>query len=1593
MRFFRGMDEHFGKIRSLPRRGLRLLDFGVYPIHAGILALCLLAPLQLLGQSWSSFIDPTRAVDWSGAGFTIPSYSVACATQPTLLTGTGHEATNATQIQNSLASCDATHNVVNIPAGTYRVDGLHFGSQGKQVLRGAGANSTHIVSTSQDGCNGQDAGFCMQGAGSWTYANNANTLPPSGNQQCSWTAGYTKGATSITLNSCPAPPPSGQMILLDQANDTADNSGLYMCDATTAGSCTYDSGSLIGRTISGINHSQIQTAFVTGVTGSGTGPYTVTISPGVYFTNIRSGATPGAWWSGFTQNIGLENLSIDATALPKYAISQYDCYQCWVKGVTVLNAGRSAIELYQSGFGVIRDSYFYQAQGHTSVSYNIELNFSSGFLVENNIMQQTTTPILINNGTGNVVSYNFGIDQIAFPNNMWPAFVSHGAGNEFNLWEGNNFGGLNADDSHGSSGQQTYFRNMLTGWQSGRTLNTVAIVQSSYDRNFNMVGNILGQPGYHNQYQAYGTGNTTISGSANAPTSIYNLGLGLGGTYSCGTGAQASSPFCDALVFSTTMRWGNYDTVTSGVKWDATEASPGAVTYVAANFSSGYFGTLAHTLPSSLYYSSTPSWWPSGKTWPPIGPNTTTGNVGECTGTYAGAQATNSSQCPGGTLSTAWASHVVSIPAQDCFLSIGGPPDGTGSVLSFDASTCYGVTPSFSLTVVKTGTGTGNVTGTNCASATYPISTSIGTCTATPSAGSTLTSFVGTGSASCSGTTCPAFSITTTSTITANFQGTAATPAFSPAAGTYTTPQFVTISSSTPGATIYYTVDGSTPSAATSAIYKVPLYIYASQTLKALAVAPGWTNSAVGSSAYVVAKQKTRFSMMRSSQTQTPVPFPVDDRMQPSSGVRISNIEAVRGTYVWTTYDAWVASTTSHASKVVFTYQARPNWMTGLGSLTDGPPTDLNTVAACQNVLTGTTTDDCAMKEFTTAHMMHVTGLSTQPVAPVACPNLSEMEAGNEVNTFSGHSSSVGWSGTPAQFVKMSDDVAEIKAKWCTSATAMKLGSVSAVVGSNGTGNPQYDVYMAALIALVPQADQGLYQGVSFHNYSARDDFAPEPPPTGLASYSGTRCTSGNTPNSSCYVSIASQVGRLQTAALNTATWSPHLPIFIDEGGLGKVSQLNGDNNFGIAYVSEFTLLTAADPNVTNGVPPVNSMLYLADDHTAGTPCASFPTNWGCYWTGPWYDALQRTTSWLSAATTIGAASTSSITGGTKWTVPLNGGTSEITFCAVQNPTTCTASTSFTHKQDITGAITTVSGTVTLNSTASLLFNGATAITPTFSPVAGSYASTQLVNLSTTSGSVICYNTTGSPATNGTTGCTTGTLYTAPVSVSVSETLYAVAGGSGLADSPVGSAVYVINGAAATPTFSPVAGSYGASQSVTISSSTSGATICFTADGSTPTANGSGTCTHGTVYTGAVTVATSQTLKAIASKSTFTDSTVGSAAYTINGAVAVPTFFPVAGTYTSTQSVTLATATSGATICYTVDGSTPTASAGTCTHGTTYSTAISVSTTQTIKAIGSKSAFTDSSVASALYTITASAQPPVAASGSVTISGSVGPIN
>jgi glucosylceramidase len=167
---------------------------------------------------------------------------------------------------------------------------------------------------------------------------------------------------------------------------------------------------------------------------------------------------------------------------------------------------------------------------------------------------------------------------------------------------------------------------------------------------------------------------------------------------------------------------------------------------------------------------------------------------------------------------------------------------------------------------------------------------------------------------------------------------------------------------------------------------------------------------------------------------------------------------------------------------------------------------------------------------------------------------------------------------------------------------------------------------------------------------------------------------------------------------------------------------------------------------------------------------------------------------------------------------------------------------------------------------------------------------------------------------------------------------------------------------AATPTFSPAAGTYTTVQSVSLATTTAGASIYYTIDGTTPT-------NTSTLYSAAtpIQVSATTTIKAIAAEPpAYLNSSVASAAYTINLPVAAtPTFSPAPGTYTSAQSVSLADTTAGASIYYTTDGSTPTNKSTLFVQGTP----IAVSSTATINAIAIAPGFASSVVVSGTFTI------------------------
>jgi alpha-tubulin suppressor-like RCC1 family protein len=155
-----------------------------------------------------------------------------------------------------------------------------------------------------------------------------------------------------------------------------------------------------------------------------------------------------------------------------------------------------------------------------------------------------------------------------------------------------------------------------------------------------------------------------------------------------------------------------------------------------------------------------------------------------------------------------------------------------------------------------------------------------------------------------------------------------------------------------------------------------------------------------------------------------------------------------------------------------------------------------------------------------------------------------------------------------------------------------------------------------------------------------------------------------------------------------------------------------------------------------------------------------------------------------------------------------------------------------------------------------------------------------------------------------------------------------------------------------TPIFSVTPGTYFATQSVALSSATSGTTIRYTTDGSEPTPSS-------TLYTAAIAVNVSTTIKAIAYKTGVADSNVATGAFTLR--VVMPVLSPGSGNYSSAQSVSMSTTTSGATIRYTTDGTPPTGSSP------VYSSPVGVTGSAWLWAVGSKAGWTDSYFAAGEY--------------------------
>ncbi|HTB81291.1 MAG TPA: choice-of-anchor tandem repeat GloVer-containing protein [Opitutaceae bacterium] len=768
----------------------------------------------------------------------------------------------------------------------------------------------------------------------------------------------------------------------------------------------------------------------------------------------------------------------------------------------------------------------------------------------------------------------------------------------------------------------------------------------------------------------------------------------------------------------------------------------------------------------------------------------------------------------------------------------------------------------------------------------------------------------------------------------------AAAPVFSPAAGTYAGAQTVTITSTTGGATIRYTTDGSTPSETIGTIYSGPVAVSANETLSAIAYASGFADSAVTSASYVIL-----------SPASAPVFTPAAGNYASAQVVTLTS--ATGGAAIRYTTDGSTPSKTN-------------------GTLYFGPVTISNTTLlraiACESGFADSTVTGGTYTINTPADSLNVlfnfAASGNGGIYPVA--GLVQGSDGN----FYGMTSEGGSSNDGTVF------------------KVTPTGVLTTLVSFNGTNGADPE---AGLV----QGSDGNFYGTTESGGSASDGTVFQITPAGvlttLVSFNGTNgadpeagLVQGSDGNFYGTTVNGGSAGEGTAFKITPAGVLTTLVSFTGSNGGYPLAGLvlGSDGNFyGTTSANKGTLFKMTPAGVlttlvsfsgTNGADPEAALVLGSDGNFYGTTVSGGSVSEGTVFKVTPAGVLTTLVSFSGAnGANPEAALVQGRDGNFYGTTEGGGSGNKGTLFKMTSAGVLTTLVSFDGVNGSAPEAGLIQGSDG-NFYGSAAFGGSSndgvifqlllpsAVAPVFSPAPGTYASAQNVTItSTTGGATIRYTTDGSTPTE-----TVGTVYSGPVAVSTTATLKAIAYASGFTDSTVTSGLYTIGSSVAAPVFSPVAGTYTAAQTVTISTTTSGTTIRYTTDGNTPNE------TAGTIYSAPVNIASTTTLKAIAYAAGI-DSAVSSGTFTIAPQAAAPVFSPAAGYYATPQSVTITSTTGGVTIRYTTDGSTPTE-----TVGTIYSVPVSVSVTTTLKAIAYASGFTDSAVTSGTYTLVSPTAAP-----------------
>lgn len=514
-----------------------------------------------------SIIPDTRRIDWSQVGAPIVDRAVAI----TVIADTNGVTDATAAIQSAINS--ATYGqAVFIPSGRYKINSLSLTWKSGITLRGAGPTNTVLVSTATGGSIIQIGNYGWGGV-------------------VSLTNGMHKGSTNLVVSDGSVFIP-GESIVVDQLNDGV----LVRNNATDnayGGACTWCSRENGARALS-------QMCAITAVNGN-----TLTVYPPLHWTYSPSLTPQAAKLTAMTWNVGVENIGLAGTNGIANHIRMDGAGRCWVKNVESYFTSGNMVTMNYALRCTVRDSFFHdQSSWEGGVDGSVQCGLSATeCLIENNVFQRIHAAMIVNWGaSGNVYAFNFATNNMRNSgggyNVLQADIIGHGSHHKFNLFEGNSVGEIWMDNGFGSGSHNTFFRNQALGWTTRPSVGNppltgqVNVFQiEGFNWSNSVVGNVLGAQYYLTNTPA---GVYETQSPTNAPWGtpyIYRLGYR-------GSGDGGTLTPLDTQVAATLIREGNWDVISSAVRWTAG----------------------AQTLGNSYVYTAAPSWWGTNS-WPAIGPD------------------------------------------------------------------------------------------------------------------------------------------------------------------------------------------------------------------------------------------------------------------------------------------------------------------------------------------------------------------------------------------------------------------------------------------------------------------------------------------------------------------------------------------------------------------------------------------------------------------------------------------------------------------------------------------------------------------------------------------------------------------------------------------------------------------------------------------------------------------------------------------------------------------------------------------------------------------------------------------------------------